>query len=45
MSDFQLIGFLLLTAASYLEALLLPLGLATAVVASTAQLNFERVEV
>lgn len=44
MDDLQLIGFLFLTAAGYLEAFLLSLGLATAVVVSTAFLNFEPVK-
>lgn len=45
MSDFQLIGFLLVVAASQLEALLIPIGLAVAALASAAPLNFEPVEV
>ena len=45
MHDLQLIGFLVLVAASHLDALLIPVGLAAAALASAAPLDFEPVSV
>lgn len=43
MEDLELIGFLVLVAASQLDAVLIPVGLAVAALASAAPLDFEPV--